>query len=288
MEMNEASNRILADLLAIHTGQDLPPSRRWRITTALSGLFREHDISHVDELVEMLNDPDGSSIARKVVEALLNNETYFFRDRAMFEQLAQRVLPVLVDHRRQAKRLTIWSVGCSTGQEALSLAMMFTEQQARWEGWSIEIFATDVSQSVIDFARNGHYSQFQVQRGLGVTQTLQWFEETPHGWRAADKLRQMVRFQVHNILDPLPVAARFDLILCRNLLLYFDIPTRERAFRQLSAAMAPEAWLMLGAGETVVGQTDLLQPDVSHPGLFRLPSAAGSSRMRMARPQLRA
>lgn len=269
MDVSEASTRALAELLEARTGQELSPGRRWRLGTALSGLVREHEIGSVDELMALLGRTRESSLARRVVEALLNNETYFFRDRAVFDQLALRVLPDLAARRVGTRRLSIWSAGCSTGQEALSLAMLFADHPARWEGWTIDILATDVSQSVIEAARAGLYSPFQAQRGLGVAQMLRWFEETPRGWRADERLRRMVRYHVHNLLDPPPAALRFDLVLCRNVLLYFDAPTRARAFARLASALAEDGCLMLGAGETVIGLTDQFAPDPALASIYR-------------------
>jgi len=180
------------------------------------------------------------------------------------------VLPALAQRRERTRRLTIWSVGCSTGQEAYSLAMLFAEQPARWRDWTIEIVGTDVARAVITTARDGNFSQFQIQRGLGVAQMVRFFEETRTGWRATEALRQGVRFEVHNLLDQAPDPGRFDLILCRNVLLYFDRATRERAFGRLALALAPDGLLMLGAGETTVGQTDALVPEKGNTGFHHL------------------
>jgi chemotaxis protein methyltransferase CheR len=266
--VNDHSDRILAELLEARTGQQLAPSRRWRIGSALSGLYREHGLSGADELIALLTRSREASLARRVVEALLNNETYFFRDRAVFDQLGARVLPDLAEQRAADRRLSVWSVGCSTGQEALSLAMMLSEQEPRWSGWTIDILGTDVSESVIELARKGCYSQFQIQRGLAVTQMLRWFDETPDGWQAKEALRRKVRFELHNLLDPPPAQARFDLILCRNVLLYFEGPNRARAFDRLASALAPGGHLVLGGGETVIGLTDRFLPNPALPGVY--------------------
>lgn len=260
MALNDASHRIIADILTARTGQQLTEGRRWRVSTALSGLFREYGISNVDQLACMLATPGERDLATKVVEALLNNETYFFRDHAYFATLAHQVLPDIARKREGTKRLSIWSAGCSTGQEVLSLAMLFAEQPARWQGWEIEILGTDVSSKAITAARTGCYSQFEIQRGISVAQMLNFFSETPHGWQASDKIRAMTRFQQRNILDFPPSPGRFDLVMCRNVLLYFDPATRRSAFDRLSGATAPDGWLMLGAGETVVGQTERFEP----------------------------
>ncbi|MEL6876950.1 MAG: CheR family methyltransferase, partial [Pseudomonadota bacterium] len=188
MEVSEASHQIIADLLAARTGQQLTESRRWRVSTALSGVFREHRISNIDQLVCLLASPGQSRLAQEVVEALLNNETYFFRDKPTFDQLPVEVLPELAQKRAATKRLSIWSAGCSTGQEAHSIAMMFADQGSRWNGWNIEILGTDISHSAIATARSGSYSQFEVQRGLSVNEMLNHFDETAHGWQLHDNI----------------------------------------------------------------------------------------------------
>lgn len=261
MEASEASHQIIADLLEARTGQHLTESRRWRVNSALAGIFRQHGISNVDQLVCLLADPGAGDLAQEVVEALLNNETYFFRDKPTFDQLPGEILPELAQRRQSARRLSIWSAGCSTGQEVYSLAMLFVEQAERWEGWTIDIIGTDVSHRAIAAARGGVYSQFEVQRGLGVTQMLRHFEETPRGWQVRDDVRRMVRFAQGNLLTGQhPGRLPFDLVLCRNVLLYFDRSTRAEAFARLAGAVMPDGFLMLGAGETVVGHTDRFVP----------------------------
>jgi chemotaxis protein methyltransferase CheR len=277
--MTDASHRIIADLLASRTGQELSETRLWRVPSALAAIFRERGISNVDQLVCLLDNPGEQALANDVVEALLNNETYFFRDHAYFATLAHQVLPELVRERAAARRLSIWSAGCSTGQEVLSLAMMFAEQPARWAGWHIDILGTDISGKAIATARAGVYSQFEIQRGISVAQMLNFFSETPRGWQASDRIRGFTRFQQHNVLDPVPAPARFDLVLCRNVLLYFDIATRQRVFDRLAGALAPDGWLMLGAGETVVGQTERFEPAACGSALYRH-TAAGVQKPR--------
>jgi chemotaxis protein methyltransferase CheR len=270
IDQSENALGIVAGLLEARTGQKLTKDRLWRVGTALAGVLRQNELETLEALAERLGRPGQTTLAQQVVEALLNNETYFFRDRAMFDQLGATVLPALARKRERTRRLTIWSVGCSTGQEAYSLAMLFAEQPARWREWTIEIIGTDVARSVVLAAREGNFSQFQIQRGLGVAQMVTFFEETRTGWRATEALRKMVRFEAHNLLDQAPEPGRFDLILCRNVLLYFDRATRERAFGRLASALASDGLLMLGAGETTVGQTDALVPEKGSTGFHHL------------------
>ncbi|MBO0749565.1 MAG: protein-glutamate O-methyltransferase CheR [Porphyrobacter sp.] len=268
MDPDDIAIGIIAGLLEARTGQKLTEDRRWRIAPALSGLFRDRGISSNQDLVVLLTQPDESSLAQEVVEALLNNETYFFRDRQIFDYLASAVLSQLAAKRATERKLSIWCVGCSTGQETLSVAMTFLEQQARWEGWTIEILGTDVSESTVDFARTATYSNFQIQRGLGVGQMLGFFTETPSGWRARDNLRRMVRYEVHNLLHPAPYPGQFDLILCRNVLLYFDGPVRMRAFGRLAEALAADGKLLLGGGETVLEKGAYFRPSEERFALY--------------------
>jgi len=270
VQVSDSSSRILASLLEARTGQQLTMSRRWRIETALASLLRERGIASLDELITILVMGREPGLSNQVVEALLNNETYFFRDRAPFDLLAGHALPMLAKRRESSRNIRIWSAGCSTGQEAYSLAMLFAESQPSWRDWTIDILATDVSTSVIDRARSGIYTQFEVQRGLGINQTIRWFEEGVDGWRAVEPLRKPVRFQVHNLLEQPPHPGAFDIILCRNVLLYLSAEKRTLAFERLASAMAPDGWLMLGAGETVIGQTRKLTSDTSARGLYRL------------------
>ena len=278
MQVSDSSSRILAGLLEARTGQQLTMSRRWRIETALSSLLRERGIATLDELITILVMGREPALANLVVEALLNNETYFFRDRQPFDLLAAQFLPALAKARHDKKHLKIWSAGCSTGQEPYSLAMLFAEDPLKWQGWTIDILGTDVSSAVVDRARSGTYTQFEVQRGLGITQMIRWFSESEDGWRAAEGLRKTVRFQVHNILETPPHPGQFDIILCRNVLLYLCPEKRSAAFDRFATALAPDGALMLGAGETVIGQTKSFAADRETRGLYRLVEAANADR----------
>jgi chemotaxis protein methyltransferase CheR len=282
LQISDSSSRILAGLLEARTGQQLTMSRRWRIETALSALLRERGIASLDELITILVMGKEPGLSSQVVEALLNNETYFFRDRTPFDTLARHALPELAIKRASKKRLRIWSAGCSTGQEVYSLSMLFADEPHKWQGWTIDILGTDVSSGVIDRARAGVYSQFEVQRGLAITQTVRWFEEAPDGWRIAEALRRNVRFQPHNLLEAPPSPGDFDIVLCRNVLLYLCSEKKALAFDRLASAMAPDGYLMLGAGETVIGQTKKLTSDSKARGLYRLDTRGSSDRRTLA------
>ena len=278
MQVSDSSSRILAGLLEARTGQQLTMSRRWRIETALSSLLRERGIATLDELITILVMGREPALSNLVVEALLNNETYFFRDRQPFDLLTHQFLPALAKARSAKRSLKIWSAGCSTGQEPYSLAMLFADDPLKWQGWTIDILGSDVSGQVVDRARAGLYTQFEVQRGLGIQQMIRWFSESEDGWRAAEALRRQIRFQVHNILEAPPHPGQFDVILCRNVLLYLSPEKRAAAFERLASALAPDGALMLGAGETVIGQTTRFAADRETRGLYRLADGADADR----------
>lgn len=265
---DELAIDIIVDLLESQTGQRISGDRRRRIPGALGNLLRDHKLDNLQQLIIQLTSSDDDTLARMVVEALLNNETYFFRDRQVFDHLAADLLPLLARKRLMTRQLRVWSVGCSTGQEPLSLAMLFAENSSAWANWQIDILATDVSQQMIDLARESTYSNFQIQRGLGVKQMLEFFTESPAGWQAKACLKSKVRYDVHSILNPSPSSQPFDLILCRNVLLYFDQKTRQRAYARLAEALAPDGLLILGGGELVMGREGPFVPAETRHGIF--------------------
>jgi len=279
MEVSDSSRRILASLLEARTGQQLAMNRRWRIDTALAAILRARGFTTVDQLVARLVAGRDAELSEQVIEALLNNETYFFRDRLPFDLLLGGPVKRLERARAREKKLSIWCAGCSTGQEAYSLAMSFADEAARWQGWTIEIVGTDLSRSAIERARKGVYSQFEVQRGLPVVQMIKWFEELGGGdWGISPKLLQRVRFEVLGLIEPPPHPGKFDIILCRNVLLYFTPDVRRLAFARLADACRPDGTLMLGAGETVIGQTERFVSDPECRGLY-LPAPAKMARV---------
>ena len=269
MEISSSSQRILSSLLEARTGQQLTFSRRWRIDSALSSIMRERGFESIDQLVARVVSGRDPALAEHVIEALLNNEPYVCRDRLPFEMLISGAVRRFEKTRAREKRLAIWCAGCSTGQEVYSLAMSFAETKLRWQDWKIDILGTDVSRSAVERARQGLYSQFEVQRGLPVMQMMRWFDEVgAQQWQIRTELQKAVRFQVHSLLEAPPQPRRFDIILCRNVLLYFAGDTQKAVFRRLAEASAPDACLMLGAGETVIGHTDDFVSDPEQRGLY--------------------
>ena len=246
--------RVLAGLLEARTGQQLAANRMWRIDTALKPLLRTHNMATLEELVSRLLSGDERQLLDAVVDALLNNESSFFRDLVTFGMIERELIPHLTAVGKRSIR--IWCAGCSTGQEALSLAMLFRKNPEQLAGCRVHITATDISSSAIARARSGLYTQMEVQRGLGINDLLRWFEPAGDDWQASRELLDLIEYRVDNLLEPLLPASSFDLILCRNVLLYFSADRRRKVFDNLAHHGAPDSHLILGAGETVMGQTD--------------------------------
>jgi len=267
VEMTPLAARSLAGLLEQMTGQQLANARRWRIDTVLQPVMRKHNISSLDMLAGLASQP-GSALREDVVEALLNHETSFYRDLSVFKAIGDEVLPALAEARAAAKKLRIWSAGCSTGQEVYSIAFLFSNQKALWDDWQIDILGTDVSPQAIAQARNGIYSQFEVQRGLPIGDLIARFDQEGDDWRIRSMLKARTNFAVHNLLDT-PPGGRYDIVLCRNVLLYFSAERRRAVLDRLASAIAPDGMLILGAGETLLGQTDAFTPDPQLRGIYR-------------------
>lgn len=246
------------------TGQQIAPSRTARVEAAVRPLMRELGCTTLEAFATRLATDDGR-IAEAAVEAMLNNETSWFRDRDSFAQLTSVALPSLAAARVPSERLQIWCAGCSTGQEPYSLAMAIADSGAPWRD-RVRVTASDVSATAVERARVGDYSRFEIQRGLPVRAMMRWFVENGDGWRARDDLRHRVRFVRHHLFEPPP--GRFDVILCRNVLMYFSPANRTRVFDRLAEALAPDGLLVLGAGETVLGQTERFMPHTLYRGTY--------------------
>ncbi|MET0372033.1 MAG: protein-glutamate O-methyltransferase CheR [Sphingobium sp.] len=258
----DGAARVFSGLLEARTGQTLSEGRAWRMETALKPVLRAHGLADIDELAATILSGRNRTLEEVVVNALLNNESSFFRDLQIFDMLNRQILPHF-HATRTDRTLRIWSAGCSTGQEAYSLAIQLRNDPARWRGWRIEILATDISTAAIEQARSGVFSQMDVQRGLAIGDLLKWFEPAGDDWRASPDLRRMIDFRTDNLFEPRGLVGQYDLVLCRNVLLYFAPERRQKVLALLAAHSHAQSVLLLGAGETVIGQSDdfLVHPD---------------------------
>lgn len=258
---------VISALLEQRTGQQIAANRAYRIDSTLKPLLRELELTSLDQLVVHLVKSRNGGLGDRVVDALLNQETSFFRDAMVLDQVADaaEALQAEIPYRR----LRVWSAGCSRGQEPLSLAMLLAERGFSALG-SFELVATDVSSSALARARAGRYSQFEIQRGLPVRRMMQWFDNVDGEWAAKSELLRRIQFRQQNLAaDPPPPPGKFDLLLCRNVLLYFSQPLRQRVFSLFADAVRPGGLLVLGAGETVIGQTSAFQPSDRFRGFYQ-------------------
>ena len=264
---------VLTALLEARTGQQIAAYRSWRLDTALKPLLRDRKLDTLDQLVTQLLEGSDRLIGDRIVDALVNQETSFFRDAQVFELLVEAVAAAQAERRR----VRIWCAGCSTGQEPLSLAMAFAERHQTSGAPMPEIVATDVSEAALVRARAGRFSQFEIQRGLPVRQMIRWFDTTGSDWVAKPELVKLVSFRRMNLVSDQPPPGRFDIILCRNVLLYLSTQTKTHVFPKLADALNPGGMLVLGAGETVIGQTKAFEPSKAFRGFYQLQGEEGRS-----------
>jgi chemotaxis protein methyltransferase CheR len=199
---------------------------------------------------------------------MTTNETFFFRDKTPFEIFEEVLLPRLLPSRAGLKRLRIWCAAASTGQEPYSLAMILNEMAPRLAGWRTEIVATDISSEVLEKAKAGLYSQFEVQRGLPIQMVMKYFTQVGDQWQIAPAIRGMVDYKPLNLIKEFGHLGTFDIIFCRNVLIYFDAPTKRDVFKRMAAALPDDGTLLLGAAETVIGLSDALVPHPDHRGVY--------------------
>lgn len=264
------THHILASLLEARTGQTITPSRYWRIQSSLAPILKKHTIPDLDALVAVLAEPDNDALVQETLEAMLNNESFFYRDTNLFRTIENVILPTLHEARGHKKILRIWSAGCSTGQEIYSLAMLLKEQGEKWKDWKINLTASDISETVLGKARKGIYTQFEIQRGLPVDKMLKYFTQKGDVWQINDDVRKMVHFRQDNLLKNTNLMSGYDIILCRNVLMYFSQETRHIAYRRLVNALAPDGRLMLGVSETLTTESDWFIAEKGQRGIYML------------------
>jgi chemotaxis protein methyltransferase CheR len=245
----------LATMLRTASGLVLGPDKSYLLETRLAPVLKRHGVRDLDALAALLA-PGGTApraLADDVVDAMTTNESFFFRDDKPFTHFRAQALPALLAARPPGARLRIWSAAASSGQEAYSLAMILAECRAQLAGRSVEILGTDISREQLTRAREGLYTQFEVQRGLPMTLLVKYFHKEGQHWRLNDPIREMASFREWNLLnDPAPLG-RFDIVFCRNVLIYFDQPTKTRVLNFIARQLAPDGILYLGGAETVLG-----------------------------------
>jgi chemotaxis protein methyltransferase CheR len=257
----------LRKLLKERSGLDLSSDKQYLIESRLVPVARKAGLAEISDLVQKIK-LGAEEITAQVVEAMTTNETFFFRDKIPFEHLRETIVPGLLQARAHRRSLRIWSAASSTGQEPYSIAMCLKEFGAALDGWRIEILATDLSQGVLEKSKAGIFSQFEVQRGLPIQMLVKHFRQIGDMWQLNADIRSMVQHRQLNLLHDISHLGVFDVIFCRNVLIYFDQDTKVLIFKRLAKAMEPDGFLALGAAETVVGLTDVLRPYPDRRGLY--------------------
>jgi len=264
----------LRKLLKERSGLTLSDDKQYLAESRLLPLSRKAGLGGIAELVAQLR-RGAESLTVDVVEAMTTNETFFFRDRVPFDHFRESIIPDLIKARAARRSIRIWCAAASTGQEPYSLAMILKDFGAQLAGWRIEIIATDLSQEVLEKCKSGIYSQFEVQRGLPIQKLVTYFKQIGETWQINPDLRAMVQFRQLNLLHDFKHLGTFDVIFCRNVLIYFDQTTKIDILSRLAKVNEPEGCLFLGAAETVVGLTDAYKPCPQRRGLY-LPNLARS------------
>jgi chemotaxis protein methyltransferase CheR len=257
----------LRKLLKERSGLDLSADKQYLVESRLVPLARRSNLAGIPELVAKMRS-GAEPLVAEVVEAMTTNETFFFRDKVPFDHLKEAVLPALAQARAARRSLRIWCAAASTGQEPYSIAMCLKEAGSMLAGWRTEIVATDLSLGVLEKARAGVFSQFEVQRGLPIQMLVKYFTQNGELWQLNADIRSMVQYRQLNLLQDFSHLGTFDIIFCRNVLIYFDQTTKANIFDRMSRMIEPDGVLALGAAESVVGITNAFKPFPDRRGLY--------------------
>jgi chemotaxis protein methyltransferase CheR len=266
---------LLSGLLKERSGLVLTADKVYLLESRLVPLARKRGMAGLDDLVKAIRLKRDEPLLRDVTEAMTTNESFFFRDAVPFDRLRKLVLPELLKLRAEQKRIRIWCAACSTGQEPYSIAMILKEEAARFNGWRVEIIGTDLSRDVLEKAQAGIYSQFEVQRGLPIQMLVKYFAKVGEMWQIDPALRAMVRFKEINLLRPFAELGVFDVVFCRNVLIYFDQAIKADVLGRIAQLVPVDGYLFLGGAETVIGVTEKFMPLKGERGLYVPAGRAG-------------
>ena len=269
----------LSGLLRKQSGLVLTEDKAYLVESRLLPVARKHGFAGLDPLLEALRlAPANGPLVYEVTDAMTTNESFFFRDIKPFDQFRQFVLPRLLASRTPAQPIRVWSAACSSGQEPYSLAMILREEGAKLAGRRVEIVATDISREMLEKCKAGLYSQFEVQRGLPVQYLVKYFAQIGDKWRIDAGLRELIHFREFNLLQDPAALGTFDVVFCRNVLIYFDNDTKHTVLERINRLLAPDGFLYLGGAETVLGISDKFQPVPGERGIYaRVPAEASKA-----------
>jgi chemotaxis protein methyltransferase CheR len=246
----------IRDLVRDRAAIVLEPGKEYLAVTRLDPVVRRAGLGSLSELVATLRQDDDTALSEQVIDALTTNETTFFRDLHPFESLRNHILPALIERKRLSRSLFIWSAGCSSGQEPYSVAMLIREDFPQLAEWQVSILGTDVSVAMLERARAGRYGQIEVNRGLPAHLLVKYFRRAGVGWEIDGSVRAMVRFRQQNLVDPWPSMPPMDLVLMRNVMIYFDVAAKRGILARVGEVLAPHGYLLLGTSETTLHLDD--------------------------------
>jgi chemotaxis protein methyltransferase CheR len=267
--MNQADFALIARLLKERSGLVVTAEKSYLLENRLLPVAVRHGHGSVAGMATALRRGADAALVRDVIEAMTTNESFFFRDTKPFEQFRTIILPELLRARAATRRLRIWSAACAAGQEPYSLAMLLADEAERLAGWQVTLLASDISGEMVARAQAGSYSQFEVGRGLPLKYLVRYFDPDNERWLLKPELRRTVQFRTINLLDDLGALGRFDAIFCRNVLIYFDGPTKGAILERLAAMLPPDGFLCLGGAETTLGVSDRFDAVPDQRGLYR-------------------
>ena len=259
------------------SGLVLSNEKQYLIESRLMPVARKFGLASISNLVDKLKLEQNGSLADAIIEAMTTNESFFFRDKVPFDHFTQTMLPHMLTARQRDRRIRIWSAAASTGQEPYTLAMCLKDMDAKLGGWRVEMIGTDLSTEVLEKAKAGIYSQFEVQRGLPINYLLKHFTQMGDMWRISPELRSMIQYRKLNLLESFSSLGQFDIVFCRNVLIYFDNEAKIDILNRIRKTMPEDGFLVLGAAETVVGLTDAFKPVADKRGLYQAASASTSA-----------
>ncbi|HEX7969538.1 MAG TPA: protein-glutamate O-methyltransferase CheR [Stellaceae bacterium] len=280
--MTPADFELLCRLLKDRSGLMLAADKAYLIESRLLPVVRRRNMKSLDDLVAALRNRPEEEMVRDIVEAMTTNESSFFRDLKPFEQFRDFVLPQIMKARASTRTMRIWSAACSSGQEPYTIAMILNEEKDALAGWQVEIIATDLSTEILEKAQAGVYSQFEVQRGLPIQLLVKYFRQEGERWRIDPAIRNMVRYRCLNLLEDFSPLGQFDVIFCRNVLIYFDQPTKTMVLDRLAQLLPPDGFLFLGGAETIIGISDKLQSPADQRGVYTPVLSASAMAKRLA------
>lgn len=274
-----AAYKKFCDFVYQHSGLVLGEGKEYLVESKMRPIMAANGFTDLAQIVNAIEGRSASDLAREVVESMTINETYFFRDKHPFDAFSEAVVPELVSRRSNTQPIRIWSAACSTGQEPYSLAILLEELRPVIGSRPYTIVATDLSRAVLKRAEEGIYTQFEVQRGMRTNLLLKYFEQIGDRWRIKSQLKSRIEFREFNLMSPASGFSKFDVIFCRNVLIYFDPPTKLNILRKLRGALADDGFLVLGASETVAGSDMGFRVDEHRRCLFRADGPRSPSAM---------